>query len=74
MTYLEILIKYATVFGFGLAIGAICYLYAFIHREMNLYGMTSSAIEGDKKACEEINKTKTKCKVIINIKDTGIKL
>lgn len=72
MTRLEILLKSATLLFFGICIGAISYSYASIHREMKLYGMTSSAIEADKNACEEINKTK--CKVIISIKDTGIKL
>lgn len=57
---------------FGMCIGAVSYSYASIHREMNMYGMTSSAIEGDLRACEAIHNTK--CKVNITIVDTKIKL
>lgn len=51
--------------------GALAYSYESIHREMKIYGMTTSAIEADIRACEEINNTK--CKVSFTIIDTKIK-
>lgn len=51
--------------------GALAYSYESIHREMKIYGMTTSAIEADIRACEEINNTK--CKVSFTIIDTKVK-
>ncbi len=60
------------LFIWGMIIGAVTYSYLSIHREMNMYGMTTSTIEGDLRACESIHKTK--CKISITIVDTKIKL
>ena len=65
------LLYYVLLNVFFMFIGVVVYSNMSIHREMKIYGMTTSAIEADIRACEVINNTK--CKVSLTIIDTKIK-